>query len=259
MFETGHPWITWKDPSNIRSPQDHVGVVHSSNLCTEILLNTSSTETAVCNLGSINMLAHITDGQFDLPMLEETVRTGMRMLDNVMDINFYPTDEAKNSNQKHRPVGLGLMGFQDALAAMNISYASVAAVDFADYSMEAISYFAILASSELAAERGVYSTYRGSKWDRGMLPIDTMDLLEQERGCRIDVDRTARMDWSVVRESVAKHGDAQQQLHGDCSNGDDLHDHRRGSVYRTDVQASVCEEQSVRRVHSSEHIACHGA
>ena len=206
LFETGHPWITWKDPSNIRSPQDHVGVVHSSNLCTEILLNTSATETAVCNLGSVNMLAHITDGQLDLPMLEETVRTGMRMLDNVVDINFYPTDEAKTSNQRHRPVGLGLMGFQDALAAMHISYASVAAVDFADYSMEAISYFAILASSELAAERGVYSTYRGSKWDRGMLPIDTMDLLEQERGCRIDVDRTARMDWAVVRDSVAKHG-----------------------------------------------------
>ena len=206
LFETGHPWITWKDPSNIRSPQDHVGVVHSSNLCTEILLNTSPTETAVCNLGSVNMLAHITDGQLDLPMLEETVRTGMRMLDNVVDINFYPTDEAKTSNQRHRPVGLGLMGFQDALAAMNMSYASVAAVEFADYSMEAISYFAILASSELAAERGVYSTYKGSKWDRGMLPIDTMDLLEQERGCRIDVDRTARMNWTVVRDSVAKHG-----------------------------------------------------
>jgi ribonucleoside-diphosphate reductase alpha chain len=206
LFETGHPWITWKDPSNIRSPQDHCGVVHSSNLCTEILLNTSATETAVCNLGSVNMLAHITDGQLDLPMLEETIRTAMRMLDNVVDINFYPTDEAKTSNQRHRPVGLGLMGFQDALAAMHISYASVAAVEFADCSMEAISYFSILASSDLAAERGVYSTYKGSKWDRGMLPIDTMDLLEQERGCRIDVDRSCKMDWSVVRESVAKHG-----------------------------------------------------
>ena len=206
LFETGHPWITWKDPSNIRSPQDHVGVVHSSNLCTEILLNTSPTETAVCNLGSVNLHAHIVDGHLDLPMLEETVRTAMRMLDNVVDINFYPTDEAKFSNQKHRPVGLGLMGFQDALAAMNMSYASVGAVDFADYSMEAISYFAILASADLAAERGVYSTYAGSKWDRGMLPIDTMDVLEQERGCRIDVDRTCRMDWSVVRESVARHG-----------------------------------------------------
>jgi ribonucleoside-diphosphate reductase alpha chain len=206
LFETGHPWITWKDPSNLRSPQDHVGVVHSSNLCTEILLNTSPTETAVCNLGSINMLAHIVDGQLDLPMLEETIRTAMRMLDNVIDINFYPTDEAKNSNAKHRPVGLGLMGFQDALAALNISYASTAAVDFADYSMEAISYFAIMASTELAAERGVYSTYKGSKWDRGMLPIDTMDLLEEERGCRIDVDRSAKMDWTKVRAAVRKHG-----------------------------------------------------
>ncbi len=206
LFETGHPWITWKDPSNIRSPQDHVGVVHSSNLCTEILLNTSATETAVCNLGSVNLLAHIVDGQLDLPMLEETVKTALRMLDNVIDINYYPTDEAKNSNAKHRPVGLGIMGFQDALAAMNISYASPEAVDFADYSMEAISYFAILASTELAAERGVYSTYAGSKWDRGLLPIDTMELLEQERGCRIDVDRTSRMDWSVVRKAVAERG-----------------------------------------------------
>lgn len=206
LFETGHPWITWKDPSNLRSPQDHVGVVHSSNLCTEILLNTSPTETAVCNLGSINLLNHIVDGQLDLPMLEETVRTAMRMLDNVIDINFYPTDEAKNSNQKHRPVGLGLMGFQDALAAMNISYASTAAVDFADYSMEAISYFAIMASTDLARQRGTYSTYKGSKWDRGMLPIDTMDLLEEERGCRIDVDRSARMDWAPVRAAVAQYG-----------------------------------------------------
>ncbi len=206
LFETGHPWITWKDPSNIRSPQDHTGVVHSSNLCTEILLNTSSKETAVCNLGSINLLAHIVDGQLDVGMLKETVRIAMRMLDNVIDINFYPTDEAKASNAKHRPVGLGIMGFQDALAALNISYASPEAVDFADHSMEAISYYAILASTELASERGTYSTYAGSKWDRGLLPIDTMDLLEQERGCRIDVDRSARMDWQVVRQAVAQHG-----------------------------------------------------
>ncbi|MFM7169188.1 MAG: ribonucleoside-diphosphate reductase subunit alpha, partial [Planctomycetaceae bacterium] len=206
LFETGHPWITWKDPSNLRSPQDHVGVVHSSNLCTEILLNTSPNETAVCNLGSINLLAHIQNGRLDVVLLEQTVRTAMRMLDNVIDINYYPTDEAKNSNARHRPVGLGLMGFQDALAAMNISYASPEAVDFADYSMEVISYYAILASADLAAERGVYSTYAGSKWDRGMLPIDTMDLLERERGCRIDVDRSARMDWSVVRQAIAQHG-----------------------------------------------------
>jgi len=206
LFETGHPWITWKDPSNVRSPQDHAGVVHSSNLCTEILLNTSPTETAVCNLGSINLQAHIINGQLDLQMLEQTVRTAMRMLDNVIDINYYPTPEAGNSNRRHRPVGLGIMGFQDALAAMNISYASPEAVEFADSSMEAVSWFAIMASTQLAAERGVYETYRGSKWDRGMLPIDTMDLLEQERGCRIDVDRTSRMDWTPVREAVARHG-----------------------------------------------------
>ncbi|MFO0425952.1 MAG: ribonucleoside-diphosphate reductase subunit alpha [Planctomyces sp.] len=206
LFETGHPWITWKDPSNLRSPQSHTGVVHSSNLCTEILLNTSATETAVCNLGSVNLPAHVIDGVLDLPMLEETIRTAMRMLDNVVDINFYPTAEARNSNQKHRPVGLGLMGFQDALVAMNISYASQQAVEFADYSMEAISYFAILASTELAEERGVYSSYEGSKWQQGLLPFDTMDLLERERGCSIDVDRSSRMDWSVVRAAVASRG-----------------------------------------------------
>jgi ribonucleoside-diphosphate reductase alpha chain len=206
LFETGHPWITFKDPSNIRSSQDHEGVVHSSNLCTEILLNTSATETAVCNLGSINLPAHVVDGVLDLPMLEETIHTAMRMLDNVIDINFYPTDEARTSNQRHRPVGLGLMGFQDALAAMDISYASQDAVEFADYSMEAVSYFAITASAELAEERGVYSSYGGSKWERGLLPIDTMDLLEEQRGVQIDVSRSHRMDWSTVRDAVAKHG-----------------------------------------------------
>ncbi|MEZ6129385.1 MAG: ribonucleoside-diphosphate reductase subunit alpha [Planctomycetaceae bacterium] len=206
VFETGHPWITWKDPSNIRSPQDHCGVVHSSNLCTEILLNTSADETAVCNLGSINLRKHIVDGQLDLRMLEDTVRTAMRMLDNVIDINYYPTEEARNSNQKHRPVGLGLMGFQDALAAMSISYASNEAVEFADRSMEAISYFALLASSDLAAERGTYSSYSGSKWDRGLLPIDTIDLLENERGVKIDVDRSTTMDWDLVRKKIAENG-----------------------------------------------------
>ncbi|MEQ9406280.1 MAG: ribonucleoside-diphosphate reductase subunit alpha [Fuerstiella sp.] len=206
LFETGHPWITWKDPSNIRSPQDHCGVVHSSNLCTEILLNTSASETAVCNLGSINLRKHIVDGQLDLKMLEQTVRTAMRMLDNVIDINYYPTDEARNSNQKHRPVGLGLMGFQDALAALNLSYASPEAVEFADRSMEAISYYAILASSELAAERGTYSSYTGSKWDRGLLPIDTIELLDQERGVPIAVDRSAQMDWDHVRRKIAENG-----------------------------------------------------
>jgi ribonucleoside-diphosphate reductase alpha chain len=206
VFETGHPWITFKDPSNIRSPQDHVGVVHSSNLCTEILLNTSEEETAVCNLGSINLLNHVTAGKLDHAKLEETINTAVRMLDNVIDINFYPTEEAKNANDRHRPVGLGLMGFQDALAACGISYASQEAVEFADQSMEAISYFAILASSRLAAERGRYSTYEGSKWDRGLLPIDTIDLLEQERGMPVEMDRSSTMDWSVVRKQVAEHG-----------------------------------------------------
>ncbi len=206
LFETGHPWITFKDPSNVRSPQDHVGVVHSSNLCTEILLNTSDKETAVCNLGSVNLCRHVVDGQLDLDMLRDTIRTAMRMLDNVIDINFYPTPEAEHSNRKHRPVGLGLMGFQDALAAQGIGYASQEAVEFADRSMEAISYYAILASSELARERGTYGTYDGSKWDRGLLPIDTIDLLEQERGCPVELDRSASLDWKPVRESIARFG-----------------------------------------------------
>ena len=206
LFETGHPWITFKDPSNVRSPQDHVGVVHSSNLCTEILLNTSETETAVCNLGSVNLAAHIVNGQFDLDRLRGTVTVALRMLDNVIDINYYPTPEAGHSNQLHRPIGLGLMGFQDALCALGISFASEEAVEFADRSMEAISYYAILASSQLAAQRGTYSSYIGSKWDRGLLPIDTLELLEQERGETIPVNREMTLDWQVVRDSVAKHG-----------------------------------------------------
>jgi ribonucleoside-diphosphate reductase alpha chain len=207
LFETGHPWITFKDPSNIRSPQDHVGVVHSSNLCTEILLNTSETETAVCNLGSVNLAKHTTKNGLDIALIEKTVRTAIRMLDNVIDINFYPTIEAQNSNLAHRPVGLGIMGFQDALYIRGLSYASQAAVQFADESMEAISYFAILASSELAKERGTYRSYKGSKWDRGLLPIDTLDLLREERGAEfVDVDTSSKLDWSVVRDHIKKYG-----------------------------------------------------
>ena len=206
LFETGHPWITFKDPSNVRSPQDHVGVVHSSNLCTEILLNTSKEETAVCNLASINLPNHIVNGKFDEELLAKTARTAMRMLDNVIDINYYPTPEAKASNLLHRPVGLGIMGFQDALYKLRLSYASQAAVEFADRSMEAISYHAILASAELAAEKGAYHSYHGSKWDRGLLPIDTLDLLERERGGDLQVDRSVSKDWSVVRAAVKKHG-----------------------------------------------------
>lgn len=206
LFETGHPWITFKDPSNIRSMQDHVGVIHSSNLCTEILLNTSKDETAVCNLGSINLARHVTEKGIDEERIAKTIRTAIRMLDNVVDINFYPTVEAKNANLSHRPIGMGIMGYQDALYIQNISYASHESVLFADRSMEMISYYAILASSELAKEKGCYSSYKGSKWDRGLLPIDTIAILEKERGIAIDLDRSSSMDWSVVRESIRKYG-----------------------------------------------------
>lgn len=206
LFETGHPWMTFKDPSNIRSPQDHMGVVHSSNLCTEILLNTSISETAVCNLGSINLSMHITEKGLDEKRLAKTVKTAVRMLDNVIDINFYPIPETRNANLKHRPIGLGLMGFQDALYMQNISYASYEAVQFADTSMEMISYYAILASTELAKERGAYPTYKGSKWDRGLLPIDTNNLLEKERGGYLEYDTSATMNWQVVRDAVKQYG-----------------------------------------------------
>jgi len=207
LFETGHPWITFKDPSNLRSPQDHVGVVHSSNLCTEILLNTSKDETAVCNLGSISLPAHTAKNGLRKELLASTVRTAVRMLDNVIDINFYPTDEARNANMHHRPIGLGFMGFQDALYIQELSYASAEAVRFADQSMEAISYFAILASAELAKERGVYQSYKGSKWDRGLLPIDTLAILAKERGEEfVDLDYGTTLDWTIVRKAVKSHG-----------------------------------------------------
>jgi ribonucleoside-diphosphate reductase alpha chain len=207
LFETGHPWITFKDPSNIRSPQDHVGVVHSSNLCTEILLNTSEHETAVCNLGSINMAAHIKNGAIDTEKLERTITTAVRMLDNVIDINFYPTAEAKTANLKHRPIGLGVMGFQDALYCLGVSYASEAAIHFSDISMEAIAYYSLLASSKLAEERGAYESYQGSKWQRGILPIDSIKLLEEERGKGyLEVDTSETMDWNIVRQAIKKHG-----------------------------------------------------
>ncbi len=206
LYETGHPWITFKDPSNIRSPQDHVGTVHGSNLCTEITLNTSKDEIAVCNLGSVNMGRHIVNGKLDEELLSRTVKTGMRMLDNVIDINFYPVAEAKNSNMRHRPVGLGIMGFLDALYMMNINFDSDEAVKFADESMELISYHAILTSSEIAKEKGAYESFKGSKWDRGILPVDTLDLLEKERGVKIDVSRTGKLDWAPVREAIKKYG-----------------------------------------------------
>ena len=207
IFETGHPWITFKDPCNVRSPQDHVGVIHSSNLCTEITLNTSAEETAVCNLGSVVLDSHLkADGSIDHALLRETVTVAVRALDNVIDINFYPTKAAEVSNLRHRPVGMGVMGLQDCLYRRDISFASDAAVEFNDEIMEAVAYYAYDTSADLAAERGTYSTYKGSKWDRGLLPQDTVDLLEQERGEPIEVKRGGLMDWAPVRAKIAKSG-----------------------------------------------------
>ncbi len=207
LFETGHPWLTFKDPSNLRNPQDHAGVVHSSNLCTEILLNTSNDETAVCNLGSINLAKHTHRDGVNKELLADTVRTAVRMLDNVIDINYYPTQESSNSNHCHRPIGLGMMGFQDALFIQRVPYASQEAIDFADEVGEIVSYHAILASSQLAAERGRYESYEGSMWSRGMLPIDTVAVLRESRSeGNCDVDETCRLDWTPVRDAVAKSG-----------------------------------------------------
>jgi ribonucleoside-diphosphate reductase alpha chain len=207
VFETGHPWITFKDPCNVRSPQDHCGVIHSSNLCTEITLNTSADETAVCNLGSVVLDTHITrDGALDHEMLKETITVAIRALDNVIDINFYPTEAAKTANSRHRPIGLGVMGLQNALYKRGLAFASDAAVEFNDEMMEAVAYYAYSASSELAKELGTYSSYKGSKWDRGLLPQDTLDLLEDERGRNIDVPRGGKMDWSVVRSKIEAQG-----------------------------------------------------
>ena len=211
LFETGHPWITFKDPCNIRSPQQHIGVVHSSNLCTEITLNTNETEIAVCNLGSVNLTAHMTtdaNGKMilDHEKLQRTVRTAMRMLDNVIDINYYAVAKARNSNLKHRPVGMGIMGFQDCLHMQRIPYASDEAVKFADSSMEAVCYYAYQASNELAEERGVYSTYKGSLWDRGILPQDSVAMLAAERGGYVEVDNSSTMDWSSLRARIKQHG-----------------------------------------------------
>ena len=206
LFETGHPWITFKDACNVRSPQQHAGVVHSSNLCTEITLNTSDGETAVCNLGSVNLHRHIANGQLDHAKLQRTIHTAMRMLDNVIDINYYAVKKARDSNLRHRPVGLGVMGFQDALYELRIPYASNEAVEFADRSMEAVCYHAYWASTELARERGRYSSYRGSLWDQGILPPDTLDLLSRERGGYVDVDRSSTLDWDALRRKIAQDG-----------------------------------------------------
>lgn len=203
LFETGHPWITFKDACNVRSPQQHVGTIHSSNLCTEITLNTSKDEVAVCNLGSVNMVNHVTENGLDHEKLQRTIKTAVRMLDNVIDINYYSVEQAKTSNLRHRPVGMGIMGFQDALYALKIPYSSDKAVNFADSSMEAISYYAIQASSDLAEERGTYETYKGSLWDRGILPIDSLQMLAQERGEEfLDVNMSQTMNWDALRERI---------------------------------------------------------
>jgi ribonucleoside-diphosphate reductase alpha chain len=206
LFETGHPWITFKDACNVRSPQQHVGVVHSSNLCTEITLNTNESEIAVCNLGSVNLVQHLKDGAIDQAKLKKTVATAMRMLDNVIDINYYAVKKARDSNLRHRPVGLGIMGFQDSLYQLKLPYASAEAVEFADRSMEAVCYHAYWASTELAAERGRYSSYRGSLWDRGILPQDSLKLLAEQRGGYVDVNMSESMDWGALRRRIAEHG-----------------------------------------------------
>ncbi|MFQ3671385.1 MAG: ribonucleoside-diphosphate reductase subunit alpha, partial [Verrucomicrobiia bacterium] len=207
IFETGHPWMTWKDPANVRNPQDHAGVIHNSNLCTEIELNTSSDEVAVCNLASVNLPEHLReDGTLDHEKLRGTVTTLMRMLDNVIDINYYPVEAAEKSNLRHRPVGLGVMGLQDVLYAKGIPFDTPEAVELNDEIMEAIAFYAYSASADLAKERGTYPSYAGSKWDRGLMPLDTLELLEQERGVPVQVDRKRRMDWDGLRAKIKEQG-----------------------------------------------------
>ena len=206
LFETGHPWLTFKDACNLRSPQQHTGVIHSSNLCTEITLNTSQDEIAVCNLGSVNLPAHIKNGKLDAKKLEKTINTAIRMLDNVIDVNYYSVPQARNSNLKHRPIGLGMMGFQDALYELKLDYASTEAVNFADKSMEMISYYAIAASTELALERGYYQSYEGSLWSQGILPIDSIHILQQQRGKYLQQDKSQTLDWESLRVKVRTQG-----------------------------------------------------
>jgi len=207
LFETGHPWITFKDACNVRSPQQHVGTIHSSNLCTEITLNTNENEIAVCNLGSVNLVNHVNEAGLDTDKLQRTIKTAVRMLDNVIDINYYSVPQAENSNLKHRPVGMGIMGFQDALYIQRLPYSSDEAVSFADRSMEAISYYAIQASTDLAEERGTYQSYKGSLWDQGILPIDSLKLLQEVRGEKfLEVDMSQTQDWETLRQRIAQVG-----------------------------------------------------
>jgi ribonucleoside-diphosphate reductase alpha chain len=206
LFETGHPWITFKDPCNVRSPQDHAGVIHSSNLCTEITLNTSTQETAVCNLGSVNLAQHVKENGIDYEKLEATIQVAVRMLDNVIDINYYPTPEAERANMQHRAVGLGVMGYQELLYEMGLPFPSDAHIALADQLFERLSYFAIQASARLAGERGAYPSFQGSKWSKGIFPLDTIHLLEQERGVSIECNRTSTLDWDSLKKTVQTGG-----------------------------------------------------
>ena len=206
LYETGHPWLTFKDPCNLRSPQQHAGVVHSSNLCTEITLNTSDDEIAVCNLGSVNLAQHVNENGLDQDKLEHTINVAMRMLDNVIDYNYYSVPQARRSNLKHRPVGMGIMGFQDALYKLRLPYASGEAIEFADNSMEMVSYYAIKASTNLAEERGTYTSFKDSLWNKGILPIDSIDILEKNRNGYLDMDKAHKLDWNSLRKRVKKTG-----------------------------------------------------
>ena len=254
LFETGHPWITFKDPCNLRSPQQHVGVVHSSNLCTEITLNTSGDEIAVCNLGSVNLVAHLAENGLDFDKLQRTIRTAMRMLDNVIDINYYAVDKARNSNLRHRPVGLGIMGFQDCLHRLRIAYASPEAVEFADRSMEMVAYCAYLASTELAEERGRYGSFEGSLWDSGVLPQDTLDILAAERGGYVEVDRSATLDWDALRPAHQAARHAQLELPRHRADRDHRQHRRRFGLDRAHLPEPVREIQPVGGVHGGERV-----
>ena len=254
LFETGHPWITFKDPCNIRSPQQHVGVVHSSNLCTEITLNTNESEIAVCNLGSVNLVAHMkpaAGGGFELDhdKIKRTVSIAMRMLDNVIDINYYAVEKARNSNARHRPVGMGIMGFQDCLQMMRVPYASQAAVEFADRSMEAVCYHAYFASSLLAEERGRYQSYEGSLWSRGILPQDTLKMLRDERGGHVEVDESSSLDWDTLRARIKQHGMRNSNCVAIAPNRDYFQYHWCICVHRTYFPELVRQIESLRRVH----------
>ncbi len=254
LFETGHPWLAFKDPCNLRYTNQHAGTVHSSNLCTEITLHTNDQEIAVCNLGSVNLAAHVTDKGLDTAKLRKTVTTAMRMLDNVIDYNFYNVPQARNSNLRHRPVGLGIMGFQDALYKLRIPYASTEAVQFADHSMEAVSYYAIQASTELAEERGRYSSFDGSLWSQGILPIDSIARLEEGRGGYLQMDRSSTLDWDTPARAGQDRRHAQLQLHGHRAHRDHLQ-HRRGQpVHRADLSEPVRQIEPLRGVHRGEPL-----